>query len=102
MKGQLMLITAVIVSLIMITTGSAVSEIGTKEHTYTEGGYISSVVENESSKIDTRFTKDRENFRKMVGFLDEYTTDVSYWESRSCFNVTMENSQRRLVLNCIS
>jgi hypothetical protein len=102
LKGQLMLITAVIVSLIMLATGSAVSEIGEQTYTHGEEGYLTVNLKDEAAKVDTRFQKNRENFRKMVGSLDSYTTETAYWETNQCFNITLRNTETNLVLNCVS
>lgn len=101
MKGQMMLLTAIIVSLIMLSTGSAVSKLGEETYHYRSEGHLSNILEDEAEKIDTRFRKDRENYRKMVGFLDRYTTEVDYWETSRCFNVTLHNTETNLNLNCL-
>jgi hypothetical protein len=102
MKGQLMLITAVIISLMMMATGSAISQIGNNEFNYRDTGYTADMIGKEASKVDMRFRKDRENFRKMVGFLDEYTTTVQYSETERCFNVTLNGQSSNLNLRCLS
>ncbi len=101
LKGQMMLITAVIISLIMLSTGSAVSELGNREYHYRDEAYLTETLIDESEKIDTRFRTDRENYQKMIGFLDDYTTETEFWERQSCFNVTLQNTQTNLNLNCI-
>ena len=101
LKGQMMLITAVIISLIMLSTGSAVSELGNKEYHYRDEAYLTEMLIDESEKVDTRFRTDRENYQKMVGFLDSYTTETEYWERQSCFNLTLQSTQSEVNLNCI-
>lgn len=98
----MILITAVIVSLIILSTGSAVSKIGESSYQYREEGYMANIIISEAGKIDTRFRKERENFKKMIGFLDGYTTDVKYWETGNCFNITLDNTESSLNLNCVS
>lgn len=102
MKGQLMLITAVIISLMMMATGSAISQIGDNEFNYRDTGYTADMIGQEASKVDMRFRKDRENFRKMIGFLDSYTTNVEYSETSRCFNVTLNGQNSNLNLKCLS
>lgn len=100
-KGQMMLITAVIVSVMMIGVGSAVSQIAEREFTQMHTGYTIEMVNQTAVSIDTTFRKNRENFRKMLGFLGRYRSNVVYSQTRACFNVTMTGENSRIVLNCI-
>jgi hypothetical protein len=102
MKGQMMLITAVVISLMMMATGSAISELGETDYNYKESGNMIDMIREEASKVDTRFRKDRENFRKMIGFLEAYRTRVEYSETMKCFNVSMNGQSSTLNLACIS
>ncbi len=101
MKGQIMLITAVLVSLIMLTTGAAVADLGDHEYEHIQEGYISEIIKDETAEIDKTFRKNRENYRKMVGFMDEYETSTVYDDARQCYNVTLQNDQSTIRLDCI-
>jgi hypothetical protein len=101
-KGQLMLITAVIISLMVMATGSAISSVGGNDFNYRKTGYMSDIISEEASKVDMRFRKDRENFRKMIGFLNGYTTEVRYSEINRCFNVSLSGTGSELTLSCTS
>lgn len=100
MKGQVMLITAVLISLIMLTTGSAVSNMGEKTYEYTQEGYIGEIIEEETSQVDKTFRKNRENYRKMIGFLESYETSTAYNDVDQCYNVSLQNSKSIIRLEC--
>lgn len=101
MKGQMMLITAILVSLIMLTTGSAVSSLGDQEYQYIQEGYLSEIIKQETRDLDKTFRKNRENYRKMIGFMDEYDTSTSYNDGQRCYNVTLQNSDSTIRLECV-
>lgn len=99
-KGQMMLITAVIVSLMLMATGSAIAEIGQREYESRQESYMTQMIQSEASEVDKRFTKNRENYEKMVGFIDDYTTTVEYSDAQRCFNVTLNDEESVLNIRC--
>ena len=101
MKGQIMLITAVLVSLIMLTTGAAVANIGDKKYEYIQEGYISEIIKQETEEVDKTFRKNRENYRKMIGFMEEYETSTFYDDVQQCYNVTLQNEESTIRLECV-
>ncbi len=101
MKGQMMIITAVIVSVMMLSVSASVAQLGEGTHEYRDEAYLINMIENEAEEVDTRFNQDRQNFEKMVHSIDEYTTNVEYWHSEECFNVTMTNRESDINLQCI-
>jgi len=101
LKGQMMLITAVLVSLIMLSTASAVSNIGEEEYTYIQEGYLSEIIIQESKQVDKSFRKNRENYQKMISYLDQYNPSTSYNDVERCYNITLENSESVIRLQCV-
>lgn len=101
MKGQMMIITAVIVSVMMLSVSASVAQLGEGTYEYRDEAYLINMVESEAEEVDTRFNQDRENFEKMVHSIEEYTTNVEYWYSEDCFNVTMTNRESEINLQCI-
>lgn len=102
MKGQMMIITAVIVSVMMVSVSSSVAQLGDRDYEYRDEAYLTNMIEGEASKVDTRYMKERQNFQKMVHSIDTYTTEVEYWSTQDCFNVTLSNRRSDINLNCIS
>lgn len=102
MKGQMMIITAVIVSVMMVSVSSSVAQLGDRDYEYRDEAYLTNIIKDEASQVDTRYMKERQNFQKMVHSIDTYTTDVDYWSTRDCFNVTLSNRRSDINLRCIS
>lgn len=100
-KGQMMLITAVIVSVMMLTVSASVTQLGQEDYDTRDEAYLANMIEKEASEVDTRYTKERQNFEKMIGSIDSYRTNVNYWYRNECFNVTLTNRESTINLNCI-
>jgi len=100
-KGQMMVITAVIVSVMMVSVSASVTQLGQKDYEIRDEAYLANMLEKEASEVDTRYTKERENFEKMVNSISSYRTSVNYWYRNECFNVTLTNRDSRINLNCI-
>lgn len=98
----MMLITAVVVSIMMMSVAASVSQLGDRDYEYRDEAYTANLIQEEASKVDTRYMKDRQNFRKLVHSLDSYTTQVSYWGQQDCFNVTLSNRDSDINMQCIS
>ncbi|EGQ43607.1 MAG: hypothetical protein J07AB43_15980 [Candidatus Nanosalina sp. J07AB43] len=101
MKGQLLLISAVLVSLIMLAAGSAVESMSEQEYDFIEEGYTADIIEQETESLDKTVPKNRENYRKMIGFLTEYQPSVSYGDTNQCYNVTLRSDDSVIDLNCV-
>mgnify|MGYP006866534075 CR=1 FL=1 len=101
MKGQLLLISAVLVSLIMLAAGSAVESMGEQDYDYIEEGYTADIIEQETESLDKTVPKNRENYRRMIGFLTEYQPSISYGATNQCYNVTLSSDDSVIDLNCV-
>lgn len=96
-----MLITAVLVSLIMLAAGSAVENMSNQEYHYISEGYLADTLEKETEELDKTFRKNRENYRKMIGFLNQYQDTVRYNDVKRCYNVTLRNERSVINMQCI-
>lgn len=97
----MMIITAVIVSIMMMSVAASVSQLDEGDYTFRDEAYIANMIEREAETVDTRYTQERENFKKMVNSIEEYTTNVDYWYQEQCFNVTLSNRQSDINMRCI-
>lgn len=98
MKGQFMIISAVIISLILMTTVSTISETSSQRfHPDTESYYIK-MIDREAEKVDSSSPEDRESFRSMLKSFEGYRAELDYWSSQNCFNVTLNNPSTHLEL----
>lgn len=96
-----MIITSVIVSVMMLAVSASVTQLGQKNYDTRDEAYLANMLEGEASEVDTRYTKERQNFEKMVNSIDSYRTNVNYWYRNECFNVTLTNRESRINLDCI-
>ncbi|MFB6208326.1 MAG: hypothetical protein ABEJ69_03175 [Candidatus Nanohaloarchaea archaeon] len=103
-KGQFMVLTAMIVSVIVIGTVATIGEI--QSHTYTpdDQGYYINRMQDEALKVTPKDDKEIENFKRMVNTLNNYNGRAEYW-SRSgqpdCFNITLTKPGTTLEMTCV-
>ncbi|MFB6147709.1 MAG: hypothetical protein ABEJ66_02385 [Candidatus Nanohaloarchaea archaeon] len=105
-KGQFLLISAVIVGLMMISTASTIRSAESQRFSHGSTIYDVNMLKNEATKVDMGSTDERESFRRAVNYLPGYTSTVRTWDRESdgdydCFNVTLRRPGDRLHLNCI-
>lgn len=104
MKGQFMLVSAVIVGLTVMTVGGVVSDIQSTEFNPEDSSTEAIYLQNEAEKVTsggppTRL--DRENFRKLVGNTG-YSSKVQYWNDKNCFNITLTRPSERIEMTCLN
>lgn len=102
MKGQFMLISAVVVGIIIIGTASTVNRIESQSFETEDTAKQIDIVKQEVSKVDMSRPQERYRFRQMVSEIDSYRTETVFWTQQNCFNITMVNPDSTLRLDCIS
>ncbi|WEL23245.1 hypothetical protein [Candidatus Nanohalovita haloferacivicina] len=103
-KGQFMVISSIIISLILMATSAAITDVQKEKHTPTDRGQYVQMIKNEAKEVDAGNPKDIRNFNKMVNSIDKYTVNSQYWNRDSatdCFNVTMRSSDTDFDLGCV-
>lgn len=100
-KGQFMLLSAVILSLIVMSAAGVISSVQNENYDSPSMGYYVNMIEDEADRIDLSNPRERQGFRQTLNYIDEYSTEANYWDSRHCFNVTLVNSKNNIDLNCI-
>ncbi|MFB6190323.1 MAG: hypothetical protein ABEJ91_02010 [Candidatus Nanohaloarchaea archaeon] len=105
-KGQFLLISAVIIGLMLISTASTITAIQSQRFTHDSTIYDVNTIKDEASQVDMNSPKQRESFRDMVGYLPGYTSKTRAWDrgndgSYDCFNVTLRKPGEKLELRCI-
>jgi len=107
MKGQFMLISAIIVGMMIISVSSTISEIQSESFEHDPDSYYLNMIKDEASKVDLSSERERESFKNMVDNLPGYRTETNAWDQGStgsydCFNVTLKSPRNRLEMRCIS
>lgn len=103
MKGQFMLVSAVIAGLTMITVSSIISDVQSRTFEPEDTSYDILYLEDEASKLTSGGSPgriERENYRKLVGELS-YRSETSYWQQENCFNVTLNSPSERFDMTCL-
>ncbi|MFB6145587.1 MAG: hypothetical protein ABEJ99_03715 [Candidatus Nanohaloarchaea archaeon] len=102
-KGQFMMISAVVIGLIVISVGTAIKHTQNRQVTNTDTAYLVNNIKLEASKADFSKANERRNFEKLVEMTSSYGATATYWNSggRSCYNVTLIRTTRRIDLTCI-
>lgn len=104
-KGQFLIISAVIASLIVITLSSSIASIQSHSYTSTDLPDYINQLKDEAERItaDGDITEEeKRNFRKMTGFIEEYEVTTTFNESANCVQVQLQNTQRRAEIPCIN
>lgn len=103
MKGQFMLVSAVVAGLTMITVAAIISDVQSRTFEPEDTSYEILYLEDEASKLTSGSFPgqlERENYRKLVGELG-YRSETSYWQTENCFNVTLTGPSERFDMTCL-
>lgn len=104
MKGQFMLVSAVVISLTVMTVASVISDIQSQKFEVEDSSSQITYIQEEAGQLTSSgppTTLDKENYRKLLSYSD-YRSEMSYSNTRNCFNITLVRPNERINLNCIS
>lgn len=105
MKGQFMIISAVVAALITISLSSTISQVQSQTYTPIKLPEHINLVREEAERItaDGVITEEeKRNFRKMTNYIENYETSVKFNESVDCVQVTLQNPRKTAELPCIN
>lgn len=104
MKGQFMIISAVIASLIIITLSTTISNIQDQRYEADELPKKVNQIKTEIDKVtdDGITSKEERNFRKMLGYMENYQTTVRFNNAENCIAVTLQSTNKRVEIPCTS
>ncbi|MFB6193253.1 MAG: hypothetical protein ABEK00_03290 [Candidatus Nanohaloarchaea archaeon] len=103
-KGQFMIISAIIISLLIMSASAAVSDVKRTGFSPNKEAYYANMIADEVKKVDAGDQEDIESFQRMVSDIDRYSSTVKYWDRPSgtdCFNVTLRSPGSVLKMNCL-
>lgn len=103
MKGQFMVISAVIAGLTMITVGAVISNVQSQSFDPEDTSYNLRYLENEADRLTSESSPnqlERENYRDLVAETG-YRSHVVYWQEENCFNVSLTSPGERIDLHCL-
>ncbi|MFB6291923.1 MAG: hypothetical protein ABEI58_00855 [Candidatus Nanohaloarchaea archaeon] len=101
MKGQFMVISAVVIGVILISASATISGIQNRRFQVEGVSYEVDNLKSEALKVDMSSPEERDNFRRMVDMMDSFESDTDYWRRQNCFNVTLERPGDVIRMRCI-
>ncbi|MFB6114732.1 MAG: hypothetical protein ABEK04_00430 [Candidatus Nanohalobium sp.] len=96
-----MLVSAIIVSLILMSTATTMSQLKQQSYTPMDQGYDLNMIHNLGQNLDLAKKSNREKFKNALAYQTSYTTQLTYWEPKRCYNITLSNTRSELRLNCV-
>lgn len=101
MKGQFMALTAVIVSIIVLSMTGIITEFQNQNYPSDDVGKTIDMVKEEAGRVDVRQPEERRSFRRFVESIPEYRSTTTYDDSNQCFDVTLEQTDNQITMECI-
>jgi hypothetical protein len=100
-KGQFMLISAIMVSMLLISTAATMSDLQKKTYSPLDKGYHVNTLKQAGEDMDLAKKSDRKKFKEIANYITSYTVNLNYWNKRRCYNVTLTNPRTETRLNCL-
>lgn len=101
MKGQFMALTAVIVSIIVLSMTGIITEFQNQDYPNDDTGKTIDMVKEEAGKVNVRQPEDRRSFEQFIESIPDYRTTTDYDSSNQCFDVTLEQKGDQITMTCI-
>ncbi|MFB6159394.1 MAG: hypothetical protein ABEJ95_07120 [Candidatus Nanohalobium sp.] len=105
MKGQFMVVSAVVAGLITIAISSVIADVQSQDFSTDELPKNLNNLKQEAGKItrDGDITEqEKRNFRKMTGYMEGYRTSVEFNSTEPCVTVTLQSTDIRIETPCLS
>jgi hypothetical protein len=104
MKGQFMLVSAVVAGLIVISLSNSIMEIQNQEFKAKDLPEHINQLRDEAERItrDGSITdKEKRNFRKMTGYIESYRVSSEFDDSVPCVRVTIRSTDKLVETPCM-
>lgn len=95
-----MLVSAIMVSILLMSTAATMSEIKNSDYSPIEKDYHVNSIEQVGQKLDLAKKSDRNKFRTALNHISVYSVDLTYWEENRCYNITLSNPDTRTEMTC--
>jgi hypothetical protein len=100
-KGQFMLISAVMVSMLLMSTAATMSDLQQRSYSPMDKGYHVNSLKQAGQELDLAKKSDRKKFGQISEFLNSYSVNLNYWTEKRCYNVTLTSPSTETRLNCL-
>lgn len=105
MKGQFMVVSAVVAGLLVISLSNTITEIQNQEFQITDLPRHINQLRDEARRItedDTITEKEKRNFRKVTGYIESYRVSTDFNESSDpCVRVTIRSTGKLVQTPCM-
>lgn len=101
MKGQFMTLSAVVVSLITLSTISVITEVQNQEYSPSDQNYHVNMIQEEIEEANLSKKGDRARLEQNINEIGGYQMSADYWQQKNCYNVSMIRSDTEIRLNCL-
>lgn len=101
MKGQFMALTAVIVSIIVLSMTGIITEFQNQNYPNDDTGKTIDMIKEEAGKVNIRQPDERSSFQRFVESIPDYRASTIYDSTDQCFDVTLEQTGDQLTMECI-
>lgn len=101
MKGQFMALTAVIVSIMVLSITGMMTEFQNQNYPQEELGKTLDTIKEEAGKVNINNPEERKNFIHFVESIPGYSSQTEYMRTGECFDVTIQSTDAQASLDCI-
>jgi hypothetical protein len=96
-----MLLSAVIVSIMVMSAAGVVTSVQNQRYDASSMGYYVNMIEDEADRVDLSNPNERQEFEQILNYINTYDVQSDYWNNRHCYNVTLLSASTEVNLNCI-
>ncbi|MFQ3308203.1 MAG: hypothetical protein ACI977_000431 [Candidatus Nanohaloarchaea archaeon] len=101
MKGQFMALTAVLVSIIVLSMTGIITEFQSQNYPDTQEDRVIDMIKEEAGKVDVAQPEERRSFTRFVQSVPNYRAETTFDNTRQCFEVILERSNSRITMDCV-
>lgn len=96
-----MTLSAIVVSLIALSTMSIITEAQNQEYSPSDESYYINMIENEIDDTDITEEEERERLEQNINQIGGYQVSTNYWSSQKCYNITLIRNDGELSFTCL-
>lgn len=95
-----MIISAVLVSILLMSTATTMSEIRESNYSPSQKDYHINSIEQLGESLDLAKKNDRQKFRETLDYINSYSIETTFWEERRCYNITLSSPDTETRVTC--
>lgn len=96
-----MLISAVMVSMLLMSTAATMSDLQERNYSPMDKGHHVNSLRQAGEELDLARKSDRKKFKQITEYVTSYSINLNYWSQKRCYNITLTNPRTETRLNCL-